>query len=47
MEKKSLEFEVADDHEVWVHDSSVDHRGRSPSRATTGSWKAAMFIICE
>lgn len=35
-----------DDHEeAWVHDSSVDHRGRSPARATTGSWKAAMFII--
>ncbi|XP_066385759.1 protein NRT1/ PTR FAMILY 5.6-like isoform X1 [Miscanthus floridulus] len=46
MEKKSLEVGVVDDdHEVWVHDSSVDHRGRSPSRATTGSWKAAMFII--
>jgi hypothetical protein len=37
-----------DDHEeAWVHDSSVDHRGRSPARATTGSWKAAMFIIRE
>jgi hypothetical protein len=46
MEKKSFEVGV-EDHEVWVDDSSVDHRGRSPSRATTGSWKAAMFIICE
>lgn len=45
MEKKRLEFEVADDdHEAWVH-SSVDHRGRTPCRATTGSWKAAVFII--
>lgn len=48
MEKKRLEFEVADDdHEAWAHDSSVDHRGRTPCRATTGSWKAAVFIICE
>ncbi|KAK3148898.1 hypothetical protein QOZ80_3AG0210190 [Eleusine coracana subsp. coracana] len=29
----------------WVNDSSVDHRGRPPFRAATGSWKAAMFII--
>jgi hypothetical protein len=36
-----------DDDEVWVHDASVDHRGRPPSRATTGAWKAAMFIVCE
>lgn len=32
-------------HQEWVHDSSVDHRGGPPSRAATGSWKAAMFII--
>uniref|UniRef100_M8BN65 Peptide transporter PTR2 n=1 Tax=Aegilops tauschii TaxID=37682 RepID=M8BN65_AEGTA len=29
----------------WVDDSSVDHRGRPPLRAATGSWRAAMFII--
>ncbi|TVU02972.1 hypothetical protein EJB05_51518 [Eragrostis curvula] len=29
----------------WVNDSSVDHGGRPPFRAATGSWKAAMFII--
>jgi hypothetical protein len=27
-----------DDDEVWVHDSSVDHRGRPPSCATTGAF---------
>uniref|UniRef100_A0A1D1YRY3 Putative peptide/nitrate transporter At2g37900 n=1 Tax=Anthurium amnicola TaxID=1678845 RepID=A0A1D1YRY3_9ARAE len=31
--------------EKWVHDSSVDHRGRAPLRASTGVWKAALFII--
>ncbi|XP_059628068.1 protein NRT1/ PTR FAMILY 5.6-like [Cornus florida] len=33
------------DQEKWVHDSSVDHRGRLPLRASTGVWKAALFII--
>jgi hypothetical protein len=33
--------------EEWVNDSSVDHRGRPPFRSSTGSWKAAMFIVCE
>ncbi|OIW18907.1 hypothetical protein TanjilG_25350 [Lupinus angustifolius] len=29
----------------WVHDSSVDHKGTIPLRASTGSWKAAFYII--
>jgi hypothetical protein len=33
--------------EEWVNDSSVDHKRRPPFRASTGSWKAAIFIICE
>jgi hypothetical protein len=33
--------------EEWVNDSSVDHKGRPPFRASTGWWKAAVFIICE
>ncbi|WVZ61105.1 hypothetical protein U9M48_011027 [Paspalum notatum var. saurae] len=43
--EKSLEVGVMEDRDEWVHDSSVDHRGRPPFRAATGSWKAAMFII--
>uniref|UniRef100_A0A6M2ECU9 Major facilitator superfamily (MFS) profile domain-containing protein n=1 Tax=Populus davidiana TaxID=266767 RepID=A0A6M2ECU9_9ROSI len=31
--------------EKWVHDSSVDHKGRVPLRASTGAWKASLFII--
>lgn len=31
--------------EKWVHDSSVDYKGRVPPRASTGVWKAASFII--
>ncbi|XP_022151485.1 protein NRT1/ PTR FAMILY 5.6-like [Momordica charantia] len=31
--------------EKWVRDSSVDYRGRIPLRASTGAWKASLFII--
>ncbi|XP_073113183.1 protein NRT1/ PTR FAMILY 5.6 isoform X2 [Elaeis guineensis] len=31
--------------EKRVYDSSVDHKGRVPLRASTGAWKAALFII--
>ncbi|XP_047047642.1 protein NRT1/ PTR FAMILY 5.7-like [Lolium rigidum] len=41
------EVEAEVDGEKLVHDSSVDHRGRPPLRAATGSWKAAMFIIAS
>ncbi|XP_037444189.1 protein NRT1/ PTR FAMILY 5.7-like [Triticum dicoccoides] len=40
-----LSFRHGAEEERWVDDSSVDHRGRPPLRAATGSWKAAMFII--
>ncbi|GAB4833879.1 hypothetical protein Ancab_032127 [Ancistrocladus abbreviatus] len=33
------------DMEKWVCDSSVDYKGKIPLRATTGAWKAALFII--
>lgn len=33
--------------EKWVHDSSVDYKGRVPLRASTGVWKAAFFIISK
>lgn len=33
------------DDETWVYDSSIDHRGRVPRRASTGVWKASLFII--
>ncbi|KAF5742706.1 protein NRT1/ PTR FAMILY 5.6-like [Tripterygium wilfordii] len=29
----------------WVHDSSVDYKGSVPLRASTGVWKASLFII--
>ncbi|KAK6126019.1 hypothetical protein DH2020_040246 [Rehmannia glutinosa] len=35
----------SDDEEKWVYDSSVDYKGRVPLRASTGAWKASLFII--
>ncbi|CAL0306038.1 unnamed protein product [Lupinus luteus] len=43
-----MDYEKAkedNDEMRWVHDSSVDHKGRTPLRASTGSWKAAFYII--
>ncbi|KAJ8431917.1 hypothetical protein Cgig2_016350 [Carnegiea gigantea] len=31
--------------DLQIHDSSLDHKGRVPLRASTGSWKASFFII--
>ncbi|XP_031104303.1 protein NRT1/ PTR FAMILY 5.6-like [Ipomoea triloba] len=33
------------DNQKWVCDSSLDHKGRVPLRASTGVWKASLFII--
>lgn len=44
MEVESMNIEH---EEGIVEDGSVDYRGRTPSRATTGAWKAATFIIGE
>ncbi|CAA2982574.1 NRT1 PTR FAMILY [Olea europaea subsp. europaea] len=41
--KKQKSLEV--DEKKWVYDSSVDHKGRIPVRASTGAWKASLFII--
>lgn len=45
MEKVKKQGTQRMDEEKWVHDSSVDHKGRAPLRASTGSWTAALFII--
>lgn len=37
--------ESESDEEKWVYDSSVDHKGRTPLRASTGVWRASLFII--
>ncbi|XP_019450261.1 PREDICTED: protein NRT1/ PTR FAMILY 5.6-like [Lupinus angustifolius] len=47
MEKINLEIKAEEGHDEmkWVHDSSVDYKGRVPLRASTGSWKASIFIV--
>ncbi|KEH28963.1 putative proton-dependent oligopeptide transporter family, major facilitator superfamily [Medicago truncatula] len=47
MEKNKLNGKrgEVDDDMKWVHDSSFDHNGRVPLRASTGAWKASFFII--
>ncbi|XP_062004555.1 protein NRT1/ PTR FAMILY 5.6-like isoform X1 [Rosa rugosa] len=36
---------AAENQEKWVYDSSVDHKGNVPLRASTGVWKASLFIV--
>ncbi|XVF76708.1 hypothetical protein PTKIN_Ptkin13bG0288100 [Pterospermum kingtungense] len=45
MEVEKGKIVVRDDEEKWVYDSSVDRKGRVPLRASTGVWKASLFII--
>ncbi|MED6126612.1 hypothetical protein PIB30_080079 [Stylosanthes scabra] len=42
IDAKTLEI---DNEMKWVHDSSVDYKGRVPLRDSTGSWKTSLFII--
>ncbi|KAJ6815060.1 protein NRT1/ PTR FAMILY 5.6 [Iris pallida] len=37
--------ESQEDEEKWVYDSSVDHQGKVPLRASTGVWNASLFVI--
>ncbi|XP_029125930.1 uncharacterized protein LOC109792206 [Cajanus cajan] len=37
----ALDFE----EEKWVHDASVDYKGRVAHRASTGVWKASLFVL--
>lgn len=43
--KQGAEARDETDQENLVYDSSVDHKGRVPLRASTGVWKASRFII--
>ncbi|KAA8516366.1 hypothetical protein F0562_016659 [Nyssa sinensis] len=45
MEQSKREESVDFDEEKWVCDSSADHKGRVPLRASTGVWRASLFII--
>ncbi|TQD77642.1 hypothetical protein C1H46_036851 [Malus baccata] len=43
--KGAKSSKVIEDEENCVYDSSVDHKGNVPLRASTGVWKASLFII--
>ncbi|KAI4318968.1 hypothetical protein MLD38_032620 [Melastoma candidum] len=45
VETQQVRQAAAGDNEGWVFDSSVDHKGRVPLRASTGVWKASLFIV--
>ncbi|KAJ9180646.1 hypothetical protein P3X46_008862 [Hevea brasiliensis] len=45
MEPRKIAGAKGIDEEKWVYDSSVDHKGMVPLRASTGVWKASLFII--
>ncbi|KAK6126108.1 hypothetical protein DH2020_040222 [Rehmannia glutinosa] len=47
MDHKKNKHDQPDDEEKWVCDSSVDYKGRVPLRASTGAWKASLFIIAS
>ncbi|KAK1354666.1 putative peptide/nitrate transporter-like [Heracleum sosnowskyi] len=45
MEDLNKEESLNPNEEKFVHDYSVDHKGKVPLRAATGVWKASLFII--
>ncbi|KAL8167932.1 hypothetical protein V2J09_009431 [Rumex salicifolius] len=45
MENREEKQERDVDKNKWVFDSSVDVKGNVPLRASTGAWKASIFII--
>ncbi|KAG5090469.1 hypothetical protein JHK82_049247 [Glycine max] len=45
MEKRKGGRIEESDEEKWVHDASVDYKGRIPLRASTGVWKASLFVL--
>lgn len=47
MEKLKKEETLDDNEDKFVHDYSVDHKGKVPLRASTGVWKASLFIISK
>jgi len=38
---------IEENKEKWVHDASVDYKGRVPLRASTGVWKASLFVLSK
>lgn len=43
--KRKRSSDGGEEENEWVYDSSVDFKGRVPLRASTGGWKASLFVI--
>lgn len=46
-EKRKQITREESEQEKWVHDGSVDFKGRVPLRASTGVWKASLFVLSK
>ena len=47
MEKRKQGKSEGNEKQKWVHDASVDYKGRVPLRASTGVWKASLFVLSK
>ena len=45
--ENNIGSEERDENQKWVYDSSVNYKGKVPLRASTGVWKASLFIISK
>lgn len=45
IEKRKRVTREESEEEKWVYDGSVDYKGRVPLRASTGVWKASLFVL--
>ncbi|XP_058756464.1 protein NRT1/ PTR FAMILY 5.6-like [Vicia villosa] len=43
--RKQNTTEEENEQEKWVHDGSVDYKGKVPLRASTGVWIASLFVL--
>ena len=45
--ENNIGSEERDENQKWVYDSSLNYKGKVPLRASTGVWKASLFIISK
>ncbi|MED6148466.1 hypothetical protein PIB30_053451 [Stylosanthes scabra] len=45
MEQEMEKRKIEEEEEKWVLDGSKDYKGRVPLRASTGVWKASLFVL--
>lgn len=45
--RKQDRREEENEQEKWVHDGSVDFKGKVPLRASTGVWIASLFVLSK